>query len=158
MVSPARKRLSESVEEVAGDGGEMIGVSNTKRAKVAVADGGMGSGSIIGRGAQQRLHRHQARQHHHQAPEGQAGGDPEGDEDCEKKTILLSRKLKHLFENRPTTANLKFSNERLTASLQKMINFEQGVLKQFETKGYALYEMDMEVAEDEDEDPLCGDG
>ena len=91
MTSPARKRLSESVEEVAGDGGEMIGVSNTKRAKVAVADGGMGSGSIIGlpkpkgRGAQQRLHRHQARQHHHQAPEGQAGGDPEGDEDCEKK-------------------------------------------------------------------------
>ena len=70
----------------------------------------------------------------------------------------MSRKLKHLFENRPTTANLKFSNERLTASLQKMINFEQGVLKQFETKGYALYEMDMEVAEDEDEDPLCGDG
>ena len=56
----------------------------------------------------------------------------------------------------PTTANLKFSNERLTASLQKMINFEQGVLKQFETKGYALYEMDMEVAEDEDS--LCGDG
>ena len=48
MASPARKRLSESVEEVAGDGGEMIGVSNTKRAKVAVADGGMGSGSIIG--------------------------------------------------------------------------------------------------------------
>ena len=41
MASPARKRLSESVEEVAGDGGEMIGVSNTKRAKVAVADVGM---------------------------------------------------------------------------------------------------------------------
>ncbi|PUZ52560.1 hypothetical protein GQ55_6G280600 [Panicum hallii var. hallii] len=48
--APVRKRLSESMKEVAGDGGEMIGISNTKRAKpeVAVVDGGMGSGVIIG--------------------------------------------------------------------------------------------------------------
>ncbi|RLM61029.1 hypothetical protein C2845_PM14G20230 [Panicum miliaceum] len=142
--TPVLKRLSQSVEEVAGDGGEMIGASNTKRAKVAVGDGGMGSGAIIG------------------LPKTKGGVGSGGDTIIElpkakpavipnrvKKSFLVCKKAKYIFENSPTTPIiLKIPSEAVAASVQRMIDLEKSVLKQFETKGYAVYERGVEVTED----------
>ncbi|PUZ52557.1 hypothetical protein GQ55_6G280300 [Panicum hallii var. hallii] len=134
--TPVLKRLSRSVEEVAGDGGEMIGVSNTKHAKVAVGDGGTGSGAIIGLSKTKGV-------------VGNSGdtiielpkAKPAVIPNRVKKSFLVCKKAKYIFENSPTRPIiLNIPSEALAASVQRMIDLEKSVLKRFEMKGYAVYE------------------
>nr|CAB3483732.1 unnamed protein product [Digitaria exilis] len=65
--------------------------------------------------------------------------------------VMVDKRLKPLLEENPTRPlDLKRPNPEVEASTQRMIEWEKDILKQFETKGYAVYEREVEVTDDDE--------
>lgn len=65
----------------------------------------------------------------------------------------MDKSLKPLFNKKPIPFDLSRHDETFAAALRDYLEFERSVLEQFETKGYAEYEREEEVTDDE-EDPI----